>query len=64
MWTDVIAPQRKCLSSVLYCNNTNAEVRMLNVNVTFTVFAVPFRPGIGCKVFEVLSVTEANQCVF
>lgn len=37
---------------------------MLNVNVTFTGFALPLRPGIGCKVFEVLSVTAANQCVF
>lgn len=37
---------------------------MLNVNVTFTVFALPFRPENGCRVFEVLSVTEANQYVF
>lgn len=48
-------------SFVCFVRNTNAEVFTLDVNVTFTVFALPFGPGIACKV---LSVTEASQCVF
>lgn len=40
---------------------TNDEVRPSNVNVTFTVLAFTLR---GQRVFEVLSVTEANGCVF
>lgn len=37
---------------------------MLNGNVTFTVFVLPFRPENSCRVFEGLSVTEAEQYVF